>query len=521
MTTSKEQALAMAVRAAVMHCLMSQHNSGSWNIRSPRVSDTALACIALALKRDDASNAAVARARAWLTEHGVEQLREFSGPVERLLWALAVDDTRPVELDIDAFEAGSAAAVRWSRLVMAIALYSDRAVHGGPSVETLRESLSVAGHNSSSLEETVAYVLTEAPTPNFEGANRAVDRLAAGDRGLAAAGSRGPIHTSLALMAQDAVAPASEAARRHRSRLLVAQQSDGTWGCSAGDVRSTALTLRALREDPAFVAHARPHALAFLLAAQNDDGGWPLSFGTESDSSTTGLVLTAFAGLELPDNVVLRGLSFLGERQTTAGLWTVPSAHGELEAACEETTSHVVAALRQYPEVSAPSAERARAWLADRARESSPVPHQHRGQPYAAYRTADALGWSESLGRAVALRLLRLQNNDGGWSHEDGGASTPSATGIALAALGNAGVLDPEVWQSGTDFILRSRRQDGSWSAEALIAEPRPLWLHCPAITQSFTALGLQSGSHAWEEAADGAASGMSRSAVPPRIHIH
>ncbi len=73
--------------------------------------------------------------------------------------------------------------------------------------------------------------------------------------------------------------------------------------------------------------------------------------------------------------------------------------------------------------------------------------------------------------------LLSRQNPDGGWgevceSYEDrslmgSGPSTPSQTGWALLALLAAGELSAKATVRGTEYLLSTQRQDGTWDEDA------------------------------------------------------
>lgn len=85
--------------------------------------------------------------------------------------------------------------------------------------------------------------------------------------------------------------------------LLAAQNEDGGWGFMPGeasDTNTTALCLQALSLEDA--ADASQRALDYLASIQNEDGGWPYqnpsAFGTASDASSTALVIQALAALD-------------------------------------------------------------------------------------------------------------------------------------------------------------------------------------------------------------------------------
>lgn len=69
--------------------------------------------------------------------------------------------------------------------------------------------------------------------------------------------------------------------------------------------------------------------------------------------------------------------------------------------------------------------------------------------------------------RAAADDLLKSQRADGGWAQAAVFESDAYATGTALAALSDTGVLAPEdaVFARGIPFLLGTQHKDGSWFA--------------------------------------------------------
>jgi len=67
--------------------------------------------------------------------------------------------------------------------------------------------------------------------------------------------------------------------------------------------------------------------------------------------------------------------------------------------------------------------------------------------------------------QAAAGRLIALQRSDGGWSQIPTLASDAYATGQALVALAEAGVVKPSdlVYERGVRSLLGTQLADGSW----------------------------------------------------------
>ncbi|MEU8528537.1 prenyltransferase/squalene oxidase repeat-containing protein [Streptomyces sp. NPDC048629] len=502
-TANRVRQLDSAVAAAAMHCLLTQQDNGSWTGRAvPRTAETAMACFALSWAGDMNTRGTVARSRAWLfgrpVRHDGETLAET---VDSVLWSLAVDDGAPIDLSAARALAIHPEESRLLDVVQMLALYGDRPIQGGRTLQDLRRSFQEAYQETtpnrptsrSRVESLAMAVLLDMPLSEDEPAWQAVDRL------ISAQSPDGSfagdvMTTALGLLALGAAAKDSDAWRRCRDHLVAAQHADGVWLREPSDVLETALTLRAFRADPAFAGHALPTAASFLRASQNTDGGWPARRGDESDTGVTALVLVALAGVIVPDRIVTRAFAFIESRQTAAGLW--PAGASTAAPPCEETVAHVVAALRRYPQAHTVAYERARAWLREKDQAlPAPATEQRDGRflglPYATFRTADALGWIAPESQAAARALAQLQNFDGGWPLRPGGDSTPAATGLALAVLEQAGVLDERRWADGLDYLLTAHREDGRWEGGRETVDPRPLPTCSQAVVQAFAGQGL------------------------------
>ncbi|MFD4322922.1 prenyltransferase/squalene oxidase repeat-containing protein, partial [Streptomyces sp. NPDC058548] len=488
-----------AVAATTMHCLLTQRDNGSWSARpAPRVADTAMACFALSRSDDGEARGAVARARAWLfAQTDSPTATPLARLIERALTSLAVDDGAPI--DLGSVHPETPQEARLVDLVHVMALYGDRPIQCGRSLQDLRQALRMsytegggdagAPGGSSRAADLAAAVLLDMPLHEDEPAWKGVARLVA-DQSPDGSCTGDVMATSLALLALDAAAHDTEAWARCRAYLLDTQSADGTWRTRPVDVLETAITVRSFRGDPAFDEHALPAAVQFLRTTQNADGGWAAHSDDVSDTGATALVLRSLAGLSLPDRTLRFGFAYLEKRQTAEGLWT-PSA-SRLAAPCEETVAHVVAALRFHPHAHSVAHARAKAWIVEgvdglAARQEG----RFTGLPYAAHRTVDALGRDAAASKEAARTLELLQNTDGGWSPRTGEESTPAATGLALAVLEGAGLLDQQLWSTGLDHLLDRLDEEGRWDGGGELSDPGPLPLESPSITRAFAIRGL------------------------------
>ena len=78
--------------------------------------------------------------------------------------------------------------------------------------------------------------------------------------------------------------------------------------------------------------------------------------------------------------------------------------------------------------------------------------------------------------RTAADRLIALQRSDGGWNQIHTLASDAYATGQALIALAEAGVVKPSdpVYKKGVRFLLGTQLADGSWHVQSRAVPLQP-----------------------------------------------
>ncbi|MFE7808877.1 prenyltransferase/squalene oxidase repeat-containing protein [Streptomyces sp. NPDC057430] len=496
--TEQTRRLDPAVAATMMRTLLTQCDNGSWASRpAPRVVETAVAAFALASAGSRDSRGVVSRARAWLFRDPPRTTAPAGAVLlEEALWSLGVDDGEPVRLPALSRERADGFGDRYwfGLLVQVLAVQGDRPVTGGLPLPQLRDTVRDIADRTAreredprhAVEALAAHVLLERPLRADEAGWRALERLMAEQ---APDGSYGEdvIATALALLALGTVGAGGEAWRRARDHLIRVQDGDGAWPARSADVIETALTVRVFHDDPAFAEHALPGALAFLRAAQRDDGGWGATQNAPSDASLTGLVLSALAGLPLPRRTTDRACSYLARRQNADGLW----GEGRLG---EETVAHVVAGLRLHRHTHRVPYEKAQAWLTERVGAAGPDPDSGwiLGLPYAVHRTVDALGSAAPEALDAVRVLATLQNADGGWPQTPGAASTPAATGTTLAVLEACGALTEERRAPALDYLLAGRN-DGTGRPGALTETvgPWPLPVRQAGLTRAFAAWGL------------------------------
>jgi ankyrin repeat protein len=188
------------------------------------------------------------------------------------------------------------------------------------------------------------------------------------------------------------------------------------------------------------------------------------NIGLQGDADGSGYILLGLAAENYPpDRVTDAAARFLASRQLADGSWRIVEHRPPLESSDIEVTAVAMRALQIY----APKAQRtqydkaiqlAAAWLAKAHATTTED------------RAFQLLGtsWAKS-GKEVIRKQVRTliseQRGDGGWGQLPTLASDAYATGQALVALMESDAIlsaDP-AFENGSQFLLRTQLQDGSW----------------------------------------------------------
>jgi acid phosphatase family membrane protein YuiD len=153
----------------------------------------------------------------------------------------------------------------------------------------------------------------------------------------------------------------------------------------------------------------------------------------------------------------------LMQRQTYDGSWVSPNPRPPLEYYAFSATALMVSALQYYspsslkPEIDQ-RIEKARAWM------MKTIPETNEERIFQLL----GLKWingDKNFIQQQAKKLLATQREDGGWSQLMHLESDSYATGQALYALYESGLLktDDPAFQKGISFLLKTQYEDGSW----------------------------------------------------------
>jgi len=157
----------------------------------------------------------------------------------------------------------------------------------------------------------------------------------------------------------------------------------------------------------------------------------------------------------------------LMQRQTGEGCWVSPNPRPPLEFYSFSATALMVSAIQYYsPAALKPEAaqriEKARIWM------TRTVPETNEEKVFQIL----GLTWingEKNFIEQQAKKLLTTQRADGGWSQLTNLESDSYATGQALYALYEAGLLKPDApaYQKAVSFLIKTQYEDGSWKVRS------------------------------------------------------
>jgi len=179
---------------------------------------------------------------------------------------------------------------------------------------------------------------------------------------------------------------------------------------------------------------------------------------------TTSYILVGLAAANYPSDPATDALArYVRRRQVADGSWRVASHRPPIESSDIAVTALSLRSLQAYAPTPlkaeyARAVQRGAAWL------SHAQPKSNEDYVYRVLGLAWAAASRDAVRTAVNA-LIAEQHPDGGWSQISTLSSDAYATGQALTALAESGVIRPSdrVYQRGVRFLLNTQLEDGSW----------------------------------------------------------
>jgi ankyrin repeat protein len=276
--------------------------------------------------------------------------------------------------------------------------------------------------------------------------------------------------------------PAASARAAIERSLPALQRADATFLAKAGCVSChnnslTAMALAAARESGIAVnepaAQQQLQSIAAFLEANREralqglglPGGW----------DTVGYILLGMAAANYPAGETTEPWArYLKNTQYTDGAWRVQAQRPPLESSDFQVTATALRVMRVYApkpqrEEYEKAAREAARWL------ETAQPRTTEDRAFQLLGLHWAGGNRKAIGRDAQL-LVAEQRSDGGWAQLSTLGSDAYATGQALVALRQSGVLSmaSPAYQRGVRFLVNSQLADGSWFVRSRTLPTQP-----------------------------------------------
>jgi ankyrin repeat protein len=265
-------------------------------------------------------------------------------------------------------------------------------------------------------------------------------------------------------------AAASARAAIDRSIPLL-QRSDVAFmkrsGCvSCHNNNLTAMTVAAARKQGVViddgVARAQRSAIAEYIEGNRERylQGIPIAGAAD----TAAYILLGMAAEACPPDPATDAIArYLKSRQRPDGSWRNFGGRPPIESSDIQGTATALRAIQVFmPKAQRAEYDKAVQLAAEWLAKEQPKTTEDRAFQLLGLMWA---GGKQEIARKAALDLLHGQRSDGGWAQTPSLTSDAYATGQALVALREAGVITPAdaAYKRGAQFLLNSQGEDGSW----------------------------------------------------------
>lgn len=263
---------------------------------------------------------------------------------------------------------------------------------------------------------------------------------------------------------------ASPRAALDRSIPLL-QRNDVTFIRKAGCVSChnnnlTAVTVAAARKQGVRIddAVARSQVKAIAAYVEGNRERYLQGLSIAGGADTTSYILLGMAAEGWPPDLATDAMArYLKGRQRADGSWRISGGRPPIESSDIQNTATVMRAIQVYmPKPQRAEYEKSTQVAAEWLARAKPLTTEDR--VFQLFGLAWAGGRKE-IARQAGRDLLREQRHDGGWAQTPSLSSDAYATGQALVALKEVGVLMPSdaPYQRGAQFLLNTQIEDGSW----------------------------------------------------------
>jgi ankyrin repeat protein len=238
-------------------------------------------------------------------------------------------------------------------------------------------------------------------------------------------------------------------------------------GCvSCHNNNLTAMTVAAARKQSVViddgVARAQRTAIAGYIEGNRERylQGIPIAGG----SDTAAYILLGLAAEAWPPDPATDAMArYLMFRQSANGAWPTFGGRPPLESSDIQGTATALRAIQVYM----PTAQRAEYDKSVQLAAEWLVLAQPKSTEDRAFQLLGLIwaGGKQEIVQKAARDLLKEQRSDGGWAQTPSLPSDAYATGQALVALKEAGVMTPAgaAYKRGAQFLMDTQGEDGSW----------------------------------------------------------
>jgi ankyrin repeat protein len=265
--------------------------------------------------------------------------------------------------------------------------------------------------------------------------------------------------------------PAASARVAIDRSLLLLQRSDVAFmkrsGCvSCHNNNLTAMTVAAARRQGVVIdegiARAQRSAIAEYIEGNRERylQGIPIAGAAD----TAAYILLGLAAEACPPDPATDAIArYLKSRQRADGSWRNFGGRPPIESSDIQNTATAMRAIQAYmPKAQRAEYDKAVQLAAEWLAKARPMTTEDRTFQLLGLKWA---GGKQEIARKLALDLLHAQRSDGGWAQSAALTSDPYATGQALVALKEAGVVTvtDTAYKRGALFLMNSQCEDGSW----------------------------------------------------------